>query len=75
KLNHMEENLLKALCNTATLTEPAVLTLYSQAVTKPYMRKIRAPACEELNILGMSPLPEKLKVHITILIANPELLL
>jgi hypothetical protein len=75
KLNHMEENLLKALCDTATLTELAVLTLYSQAVTKPYMRKIRAPGCEELNILDMGPLHEKLKVHITILIANPELLL
>jgi len=56
QFNHMEENLAKALHDNTTLTELAVLTLYSQAITKPYMRMVRAPGTEHLNILDLGPL-------------------
>lgn len=75
RFNHMEENLHNALHDVVTLTELAVLMLYSQAVTKPYMWNIHAPGCEGLNILEMGTLHENFKAHITTLITNPNLLL
>ncbi|KAH7917274.1 hypothetical protein BV22DRAFT_1135542 [Leucogyrophana mollusca] len=75
QLNHMEENLAKALRDAATLTELAVLTLYSQAVTKPYMRMVCAPGTDDLNILNLGSLPEDLKCHIATVITSPSLLL
>ncbi|KAG1878590.1 hypothetical protein C8R48DRAFT_589777, partial [Suillus tomentosus] len=75
QLNHMEENLMKALSDAATLTELAVLTLYSQAVTKSYMTLVRGPGMEGLNILDMGPLHEELKHHISSIIVNPDIVL
>ncbi|KAF8805252.1 hypothetical protein BYT27DRAFT_7019940, partial [Phlegmacium glaucopus] len=49
--SHMEENLWKALHDIPTRTELAVLALYSQAVSHPYMRAIRKDA--SLNALNL----------------------
>jgi hypothetical protein len=74
KLNRMEESLLKALPDAPSSTELAVLTYYSQAVTKPYMRNIEA-GCKGLDILNMGPLHEELAAHISNLVSNLALLL
>ncbi|KAJ8587454.1 hypothetical protein M405DRAFT_821571 [Rhizopogon salebrosus TDB-379] len=70
KLNRTEESLLKALPDAPSSPELAVLTYYSQAVTKPYMRNIEA-GCKGLDILNMGPLHKELAAHIS----NPALLL
>ncbi|KAG1820672.1 hypothetical protein EV424DRAFT_1539348 [Suillus variegatus] len=75
QLNHMEENLMKVLSDAGTLTELAILTLYSQAVIKSYMMLVRGPGMEGLNILDMGPLHEELKHHISSIIVNPNTVL
>ena len=40
ELNHMEANLKAALEDIPTLTELAVLTLYEQTISHPYMRHV-----------------------------------
>ena len=40
-LNHMESNLWKALHCTSTTTEFAVLAIYAEAISYPYMKAIR----------------------------------
>ena len=42
KLNHMESNLWKALHDSATLSELAILALYGEAVSYPYVKAIRS---------------------------------
>src|SRR6266511_2740679 len=41
KLNHMESNLWKALYDPATLSELAILALYGEAISYPYIKAIR----------------------------------
>ncbi|KAG2337689.1 hypothetical protein BDR05DRAFT_1004857 [Suillus weaverae] len=73
-LNHMEENLDKALRDTATLVELAALTLYSQLIMKPYMCLVRAPGTEDLNVLDLGPLHDDLKNHIKTIINQPSVI-
>jgi hypothetical protein len=68
----MEENLWKALHCTATKTELAVLTLYAQAVSHPYMRSIRTS--EKINMLNLGPLHRKVYMHIQRIIEDPTFL-
>ena len=68
----MEANIARALHDPLTLSELAVLTLYAQAVTKPYTHIICAPGTEDLNILDMGPLHESLIRHIAFLINKPS---
>ncbi|KAG1902759.1 uncharacterized protein F5891DRAFT_948147 [Suillus fuscotomentosus] len=70
----MEENLDKALHDMATLVELAALTLYSQLITKPYMRLVRAPGTEDLNVLNLSLLHDDLKNHIKTIINKPSVI-
>ena len=62
QFSHMEENLWKALHCIATKTELAVLALYSQAITHPYIRIICAPN-QQTNMLDLSPLHAKVLAH------------
>ncbi|RDX55446.1 hypothetical protein OH76DRAFT_1452442 [Lentinus brumalis] len=70
-LTNIEQNVYNGLQDPATLTELAVLALYAQAVTHPYMRVARI----HQNGLKLGPLHEKLKAHVKRLIENPDLLL
>ena len=72
--NHMEANLFAALHDIPTLTELAVLVLYAQAVSHPYMRKVRGPGTEQINMLNMGPLHDEVKVHVQTIIDNPNIL-
>ncbi|KAH9949428.1 hypothetical protein B0H21DRAFT_820030 [Amylocystis lapponica] len=73
--NHMEANVYAALHDCATLTELAVLVLYSQAITHPYVRVVRGSGTEQTNILDLGPVHVQVKEHVQRIIDDPELLL
>ncbi|RPD67579.1 hypothetical protein L226DRAFT_436448, partial [Lentinus tigrinus ALCF2SS1-7] len=68
---NIEQNVYNGLQDPSTLTELAVLALYAQAVTHPYMRVARI----RQNGLKLGSLHGELKTHITNVIKNPDLLL
>jgi hypothetical protein len=72
RYSHMEENLWKALHDIPTRTELAVLALYSQAVSHPYMRAIRKDA--SLNALNLGPLHKKIESFLVRIIEDPTFL-
>ncbi|CDO76930.1 hypothetical protein BN946_scf185006.g12 [Trametes cinnabarina] len=69
--NHIEENIYRGLQDVPTLTELAVLSLYGQAISHPYLRTTRVLQ----NGLKLGPFHQKLKAHLQTLINAPELLL
>jgi hypothetical protein len=75
RFSHMEENLWKALHCTATKTELAVLALYAQAITHPYMRVIRSPKSEKVNMLDLGPLHQKIQNHMKRIIEDPSFII
>jgi len=72
---HMEQNVYDALHNIPTLTELAVLALYSQSISQPYMRHVRGPGLAATNMLDLGPLHEHVKAHCRAIINEPGLLL
>ena len=72
RFSHMEKNLWDALQCSATLTELAVLALYAQSVSHPYMGAIRS---HQKNMLDMGPFHQKVYEHMKAVIQNPELLI
>ena len=77
RLNHMESNLWKALHDSATLSELAILALYGEAVSYPYIKAIRSmtDSGEQQNMLNLGPLHKKVSTHIKAIITNPSILL
>ncbi len=73
EFSNMEQNLWKALHCNATLTELAVLALYAQAISHPYMQQVRSP--KRLNMLDLGPLHKKVYRHMKKIIKKPELLI
>ncbi|KAF9478411.1 hypothetical protein BDN70DRAFT_767364, partial [Pholiota conissans] len=73
--NHMEHNVYVGLQDIPTLTELCVLSLYSQAISNPYMRKVRGSGDRRMNALDAGPLHHQLTTHISKLIDSPDLLL
>lgn len=71
-LNHMENNLLKALNDIPTLTEMAACAVYTQTVSIPYMRMGRSWTGSAVN-LGENH--EKVKKHVQYLYDNTILCL
>jgi len=62
----MESNLWKALYDSPTLSELAILTLYGEAVSYPYVKVIRSTSelGEKQNMLDLGPLHQKVSAHI-----------
>lgn len=73
--NHMETNIHRALTDNPTRTELAILTLYLEAVSHPYIVNVRGTNLEESNALDKGELHAEVVVHINKLIANPDLIL
>jgi len=69
---NMEKNLYNALKDPATLTELAVLALYAQAISHPYMRQIRG---KNINMLDLAPLHLEVEQHMINVIENPSILI
>jgi hypothetical protein len=74
-LNHLEQNILKALKCPATLAELIVIALYGQAISKPYMRLVRIATAQGKGIAELAPLHALVQTHLEALINNPLLLL
>ena len=72
--SHMEQNLWNALHCNATLTEFAVLALYGQAVSHPYMREIYNASEKKVNMLDLGPLHKKVYFHIQRILEDPKFL-
>jgi hypothetical protein len=75
QFSNMEQNLWNALHCTPTRTELAVLALYAQAVTHPYMKVVRAPGTERVNMLDLGPLHDKVYKHIMRIAQDPNFLI
>jgi hypothetical protein len=71
--NHLEQNVFVGLADSATLTELCVLVLYSEAISQPYMRRVRGSSSFGTNALDLGPLHETLKEHCQLLIDSPDL--
>ena len=74
-LNHMEENVRRALLDAPTQTELAVLALYLEAVSHPYFITVRGPGQEQSNALDTGPFHAEVDDHICKLIEDPALIL
>ncbi|KAF8804757.1 hypothetical protein BYT27DRAFT_7234587 [Phlegmacium glaucopus] len=66
QFNHME--------TIATKTEFAVLAIYAQAVSHPYMKAVCASGEKQQNMLDLGDLHQKVYDHMQQLIENPDLL-
>ena len=75
RFNHMELNLKKALDDPPTLTELAVMALYAQSVTHPYMKQVRGPGTENVNVLDLGPLHHQVVQHVRKIANDPGLLI
>jgi hypothetical protein len=74
-LNNLENNVLIGLNDIPTMTEACVLGLYAQAISHPYMRRVRVPENSPINHLDLGPFHNCLLEHLRNVIANPDLLL
>ncbi|KAG8790923.1 hypothetical protein FRC12_010657 [Ceratobasidium sp. 428] len=74
-LNHMENNVLKALNCPATLAELLVIALYGQFLSKPYMRLVRAATVAGKGLADLAKLHTKVLRHLDLIIACPALVL
>jgi hypothetical protein len=72
---NVEKNVYIGLQDPATQTELAVLALYAQAISHPYMRQVRGPGTEQVNMLDLGPLHFRVQDHIEKIIQDPYLLL
>jgi hypothetical protein len=68
----MEQNIFDALSDWSTLTELAVLALYAQLISIPYIAYVRSYTG---NALDLGPFHHDVLAHIGKLIADPELIL
>ena len=74
-LNHMESNLWKALHCTSTTTELAVLAIYAEAISYPYMKAIRTSSDKDQNMLDLGPFHSSVYNHMQKIIENPDILI
>ena len=74
-LNHMEKNILRGLEDPPTRTEPAVFSIYSEAISKPYAIAVRGSHNESKNALDLEPIHSQIIIHLDVLIQNPNLLI
>jgi hypothetical protein len=75
QFNHMEKNLWDALHCISTTTELAVLAIYAEAVSYPYMKAIRAAKDKEQNMLDLGPFHHHVYDHMQKIINNPDILI
>ena len=71
----MEQNLWNALKCNSTTTELAVLAIYAEAISYPYMKAIRASSDKNQNMLDLGPLHHSVYNHMQKIIADPDILL
>jgi hypothetical protein len=75
QLNHMEQNLWNALHCEATLAKFAVLAIYAESVSYPYMKSICTSRDKHQNMLDLGPLHHCVHKHMQKIIDNPDILI
>ncbi|KAF8188240.1 hypothetical protein K438DRAFT_1972424 [Mycena galopus ATCC 62051] len=73
-LTNIEKNLRDALNDPATLTELCAMVLYQQIVSHPYLRQVRGPGTENVNLLDLGPLHKAVCDHIQCILDDPDIL-
>lgn len=73
--NHMESNVYQGLQDLSTLEELCVLSLFSLAVSHPYMRRIRGENHQNTNALDLGPLHHEILAFMHQVIEDPSLIL
>jgi len=71
-LNHLETNLWNTLHCPSTMSELAVLAIYAETVSYPYMKAICTSG--EKNMLDLGPLHSRVYNHIENIIDDPAIL-
>jgi hypothetical protein len=74
-LNHLEHNVHKALLDQATFSELAVLSIYGQFISRPYMHHIRLATLEGKSIIQLGQLHSQVIQQLMDVSNNPQLLL
>jgi hypothetical protein len=72
EFTNIEHNFVKALSCQATITKLCALAMYGQVVTHPSIQLVHA---DQVNVLTLGPLHQKLKTHIKYVVQNPDLIL
>lgn len=75
ELNHLEQNVQAGLSDPPTRTELSVISLYSQAISIPFARRIRTQNGIFLNGLDLGPDYDQVKQHVGAIVKNPDILL
>lgn len=73
--NHLELNVYRGLKDHPTITELCTFSLYSQAISHPYMCKVRGPETATLNHLDLGPFHVDVCTHMQRIVDTPALLL
>ena len=71
----MESNLWNALHCTSTITELAVLAIYAEAISYPYVKAIRTSDSKKQNMLDLGPFHSRVYDHMQKIIENPDILI
>jgi len=71
----MKQNLWNALHCEATLAEFAVLAIYAESVSYPYMKSICTSRDKDQNMLDLGPLHHRVHKHMQKIIDNPDILI
>ena len=74
-LNHMESNLWKALHCTSTITELAVLAIYAEAISYPYIKAICISDAQKRTCLTLVLFILVSMIICKKIIANPDILI
>ncbi len=71
----MEQNLWNVLKCKYTTTELAILAIYAESISYPYMKAICVSSDKNQNMLNLGPLHHCVYDHMQKIIANPNILL
>ncbi|KAJ7473578.1 hypothetical protein B0H11DRAFT_2236415 [Mycena galericulata] len=72
--NHVEQNILKGLNCSATVTELFALALYGVSVSWPYMAMVRGTKEKPINLVSLTDLHRRLPLFCSHVAANPHIL-
>ncbi|KAF8602429.1 hypothetical protein BDV93DRAFT_443999 [Ceratobasidium sp. AG-I] len=72
--NHLEYNVHKALSDTPTVAELAVIALYGQIISKPYMQDIRNATLKGKSIAELGTLHHHIILQLQDIVKNPATL-
>jgi hypothetical protein len=72
--NHVEQNILKGINCTATMTELGALALYGVSTSWPHMASVRGTKERPINLLSLTPIHRKLPEFCAVVAKNPETL-